>query len=146
MLFSYAVTADLSSSGRFYIFFLLAQYLDLTHCDCSLLFKQTHRFPSTVFSTYTMEEIWQLAHGAQQCCYPSYRWQRNTARGRTDFTCHPQLRRKYWCAQDYLLFYALTSLFLSISRYKRSYTRAAKGDGDSNDDPIFSQAHFHSVK
>jgi len=29
MLFSYAVTAGLSSSGRFYIFFLLAQYLDL---------------------------------------------------------------------------------------------------------------------
>jgi len=24
-------------------------------------------FPSTVFSTYTMEEIWQLAHGVQQC-------------------------------------------------------------------------------
>ena len=42
------------------------------------------------------------------------------------------------------MFYALTSLFPSIFRYKRKHTRAAKKDGDSND-PIFSQNLFHSV-
>ena len=104
-----------SSLGHFCIFFLLAQYLDLTHYDCSLLLKRDRTFPLTVFSTYTMEKIWQLAHGAQQCCCPSYRWQRNTVRGRIDFTRHPQLVRKYWCAQDHPSFYALTSLFPSIS-------------------------------
>jgi hypothetical protein len=44
------------------------------------------------------------------------------------------------------LFYALTTLFPSISRYKRSHTRADKKGGDSNDDPIFSPTHVHSVK
>jgi len=43
-------------------------------------------------------------------------------------------------------FYALTTLFPSISSYKQSHTRADKQDGDSNDDPIFSPTHFHSVK
>ena len=33
------------------------EYLDLTHCDWPLLLKQNRTFPSTVFSTYTMEEI-----------------------------------------------------------------------------------------
>ena len=145
-LLSYAVTAHCSSSGCFCIFLLLSQYLDLTHCGCSVLFKRTCTFPATVFSTYTMEEIWHLTHGAltaQQRCYLSYTWSRNTGRGRIDFTCHPQLLKKYWCAQEHLLFYALTYLFPSISRYKRSHTRATKKHGDSNDDPIFSQAHFH---
>jgi len=36
--------------------------------------------------------------------------------------------------------------FPSISRYKRSQTRADKQDGNSNDDPIFSPTHFHSFK
>jgi len=90
--------ADHSSSGRFCIFFLLAQYLDLTQCDCLLSLKRTRTFPSTVFSTYKIEEIWQLAHGAQQRCCPSYRWKKNTARGRIDFTRHSQLLRMY-CSQ-----------------------------------------------
>jgi len=59
-----------------------------------------------------------------------------------DFTSHSQLLRKYLCAQEHLSFYALTTLFPSISRYKQSHTR----DGDSDDNPIFSLTHFHSVK
>jgi len=91
-----------------------------------------------------MEEIWQLAHGAQQrCCF---HWRHsNTARGRLECTRHSQLFRRYWCAQEHPCFYALT-LFPSISRYKWSHTRADKQDGNSNDDPIFSPTHFHSVK
>jgi len=98
-----------------------------------------------VFSTYTMEEIWQLAHGAQQrCCF---HWRhRNTARSRMECTRHSQLFRRYLCAQEHPYFYALTTLFSSISRYKRSHTCADKQDGNSNDDPIFSLTHFHSVK
>jgi len=42
--------------------------------------------------------------------------------------------------------YALTTLFPSISRYKRSHTRAYKQDSNSNNDPIFLTFHFHSVK
>jgi len=135
-----------SSSGRFCIFSLLAQDLDSTHCDCPLLLKRNRTFPLTVFSTCTMEEMWQLAHGAQQHCCPLYWWQRNAGRSRIDFTCHSQLLRKYRCAQEHPLFNALTTLFPSISRYKRSHTRADKKGGDSNDDPIFSPTHVHSVK
>ena len=54
--------------------------------------------------------------------------------------------RRYQCAQEHPCFYALTTLFPSISRYKRSHTLADKQDGNSNDDPIFSPTHFHSVK
>jgi len=61
-------------------------------------------------------------------------------------TRHTVLFRKYWWAAEHPSFYALTSLFPSISRYKRSHTRADKQDGNSNDDPIFSPTHFHSVK
>jgi len=56
------------------------------------------------------------------------------------------LFRRYRCAQEHPSFYALTTLFPSISRYKRSHTRAAKKDSDSNDNLIFSPTHFHSVK
>jgi len=41
-----------------------------------------------------MEEIWQLAHGAQPRCCPLYRGQRNTAKSRIDVL----LLRKYRCA------------------------------------------------
>jgi len=50
-----------------------SEYLDLTHCDCPLLLKQDRTFPSTVFSAYTMEEIWQPAHSVQQRCCPLYK-------------------------------------------------------------------------
>jgi len=63
-----------------------------------------------------------------------------------DFTNHTQLLRKYRCLKEHLCFYALTTLFPSISGYRRSHTRADKKDCDSNDDPVFSQTHFHSVK
>jgi len=114
----------------------------------SLLLKRNRTFPSTVFSTYTMEEIWHQAHCAQQCCCPSYKWQRNTAKSRMDFTSHFQISRKYWCAhwQEHPSFYALTTLFPSISQSKQNHTRADKQDCDSNDDPIFSPTHFHSIK
>jgi hypothetical protein len=136
-------------SGHLCIFFLLAQYLDLTQCDdCSLSLKRNCTFPSTrtVFSTDTMDQIWQLAHSTQQRCCPLYRWQRNTARSRMDFTSHSQLLEKYRCAQEHPSFYALTTLFPSIPRHKRSHTRADKKEGDSKDDPIFSPTQFHSVK
>jgi len=61
-------------------------------------------------------------------------------------TRHTVLFEKYRCAPEHSSFYALTSLFPSISRYKRSHTRTDKLDGNSNDDPIFSPTHFHSVK
>ena len=135
-----------SSSGRLFFFSLLAQHLDLTHCDCPLLLKQNRTCPSTVFSTYTMEEIWQLAHGVQQRCCPLYRWQRSTAWSRMERTRHSLLFRRYRCVQGHPCLYALTTLFPSFSRYKQSHTRADKQDGNSNDDPIFSPTHFHSVK
>jgi len=48
-------------------------------------------------------------------------------------TRHTVLFRKYRCASEHPSFYALTSLFPSISRYKRSSnTRAVKSD-DSDD-------------
>jgi len=51
---------------------------------------------------------------------------------------------KFLCPD--LFFLLFLSLFPSISRYKRSHTRADKQDGNSNDDPAFSPTHFHSVK
>jgi len=95
----------------------------LTHCDCSLSLKQKRTFLSIVFSTYTMEEIWQLAHDVQQRCCPLYRRQRNTVRSRMECTRRSPLFRRYRCAQEHPSFYALTTLFPSISRYKRSHTR-----------------------
>jgi len=61
---------------------------------------------------------------------------------------HTVLFRQYQCAAEHSSFYALrlTSLFPSISRYKRSHTRTDKQDGNSNDDPIFPPTHFHFVK
>ena len=43
-------------------------------------------------------------------------------------------------------FYALTTLFPSISQYKWNHTRADKQDSDSDDDLIFSPIHLHYVK
>ena len=63
-----------------------------------------------------------------------------------DFTSHFHILRNYQCAQKHSSFYALTTIIPSISRYKRSHTRANKQDSDSNDDPIFSPTHFHPVK
>jgi len=91
-LFSYAVNADRSLSGRFCIFPLLAPHLESTHCDCSSWFERNCTFLSTVFSAYTMKEIWHLTHSDQQRCCPLYWRQRNTASGRIDLTRHP-LRR-----------------------------------------------------
>jgi len=61
-----------------------------------------------------------------------------------DFTSYSQLLRKYRCAELDPSLYALTTLFPSISRYKR--TRADKQHGNSTDYPIFSPTDFHSVK
>ena len=44
------------------------------------------------------------------------------------------LFRRYQCAQEHPLFYALTALFPSISQYKRKMETRAKG-GDFSDDP-----------
>ena len=44
------------------------------------------------------------------------------------------LFRRYRCAQEHPSFYALTTLFPSISRYKRKMETRAKG-GDFSDDP-----------
>jgi len=117
------------------------EYFDLTHCDCPLLLKQDRTFPLTLFSTYTMEKIWQLAHGVQQRCCPLYRWQRNTAR----ITPLPQLFRRYQCAQEHQCFYALTTLsllFLDTNeaipvRTSRTAIRTTT---------LFFPTHFHSFK
>ena len=52
-------------------------------------------------------------------------------------TRHFVLFRKHRCAREHPSFYALTSLFPSISRYKRSgNTRTVKsGDSDDTTDP-----------
>jgi len=42
--------------------------------------------------------------------------------------------RRYWCAQEHPSFYALTTLFPYISRYKRRMKTRAK-DGTSSDHP-----------
>jgi len=117
----------------------------LTHSNCSLSLKQKHTFLWIVFSTYTMEEIWQLAHDVQQRCCPLYQRQRNTVRSRMECTRRSPLFRRYQCAQEHPLFYALPS----ISRYKRKMETRAKG-GDFSDDPssanqCSSQTHFHSI-
>ena len=48
-------------------------------------------------------------------------------------TRHTVLFRKYLCAPEHPLFYALTSLFPSISRYKRSGNTGAAKSGASDD-------------
>ena len=92
-----------------------------------------------------MEEIWQLAHDVQQRCCPLYQRQRNTVRSRMECTRRSPLFRRYQCAQEHPLFYALPS----ISRYKRKMETRAKG-GDFSDDPssanqCSSQTRFHSI-
>ena len=124
--------------------FQFAQYLDLARCNRSASRHERNRTSlSTVILTYR-RWIWPFAHGAQQRC-PRSRGQDNTI---SACMRHTILFRKYQCAPEHPSFYALTSLFPSISssRYKRSQTRADKQDGNSNDDPIFSPTHFHSVK
>jgi len=77
----------------------------------------------------------QLAHGVYERCCPLYLRQRNNIETRLS-----QLYRRYWCAQEHLCFNALTTFSPSISRYKRSHTRTDQQDGNSNDDPIFSNS------
>jgi len=113
-----------------------AQYLDLARCNRSASLHQRNRTSlSTVILTYR-RWIWPFAHGAQQRCHRS-RGQDNTISARMEYTRHTVLFRKYWCAPEHSSFYALTSLFPSISRYKSSgNTRAAKsGDSDDTTDP-----------
>ena len=88
------------------------EYLDLTHCDCPLSLEQNRTFLLTVFSTYTIEEIWQVAHGVQQRWCPLYQWQRNTVQSRMECMCHSQLFRRYQCVQEHPCLYALTTLSL----------------------------------
>ena len=140
----HAATADRPLSGRV-MHFQFAQYLDLARCNRSASRHERNRTSlSTVILTYR-RWIWPFAHGAQQRC-PRSRGQDNTISARMECTRHTVLFRKYRWAAEHPSFYALTSLFPSISRYKRSHTRADKQDGNSNDDPIFSPTHFHSVK
>ena len=133
-----------SPSGRFCHFSLTSEYLDLTHCDYPLLLKRNRTFPSTVFSTYTMAEMLQLDPRRSATLLP-FIPERNTARSRMDLRVTPSDCLGSTSAQ-HRLFYVLTTLFPSISRYKRSYTRADKQDGNSNDDPILSPTHFQSVE
>jgi len=125
--------------------FQFAQYLDLARCNRSASRHERNRTSlSTVILTYR-RWMWPFAHGAQQRCH-RLRRQDNTISTRMECTRHTFLFWKYRCAPEHPSFYALTSLFPSISRYKRSHTRVDKQDGNSNDDPIFSPTSFHSVK
>ena len=103
--------------------FQFAQYLDLARCNRSAPRHERNRTSlSTVISTYR-RWIWPFTHGAQQRCHRS-RGQDNTISARMECTRHTVLFRKYQCAAEHPSFYALTSLFPSISRHKRSHTRA----------------------
>jgi len=125
--------------------FQLVQYLELAHRDYSSRNKRNRTSLLTMILTY-WRWIWPFAHGAQRRRHPSSRRQSNTIVDRLECMCHTALFRKDLCAQEHQLFYALTTLLPTISRHKRRHIRAAKKDGDSNDYPIFSQTHFHSVK
>jgi len=61
-----------------------------------------------------------------------------------DFTSHSQLFRKYWGAEEHASsrFYALTTLFPSISRYKRSHTRADRRTAIRTTTPFSRQLTF----
>jgi len=148
MLFSYANTAFAScrDASAFYC------YLQIPWFDTlwSLLLNRNRTFPSTVFSTYTMEEIWHHAHGAQQRCCPSYRCQRNTTKSHhtIDSTSHSQLFRTFLarsrtsiilCADNPFSFY------FSIQMDSEPYPCWQAGLRFERD-PIFSLTHFHSVK
>jgi len=112
----------------------------------SIVTQKKCTFPLTVFSTYTIEEIWQLTHGVQQRCCPLYQWQRNTTQSHMECTCHSQLFRRYRCAQEHPCFYTLTTLFPSISPYKRIHTCVDNQNSNSNNNHNFSPTHFHAVK
>ena len=104
--------------------FQFAQYLDLARCNRSASRHERNRTSlSTVILTYR-RWIWPFAHGALQRC-PRSRGQDNTISARMECTRHTVLFRKYRWAAEHPSFYALTSLFPSISRYKRSHTRAS---------------------
>jgi len=131
-------------SGRV-MHFQFAQYLDLARCNRSApRHERNCTSLSTVILTYR-RWIWPFVHGAQQRCHRS-RGQDNTISARMECMGHTVLFRKYWLSAEHPSFHVLTFLFPSISRYKRSHTRAYKQDGNSNDNPIFSPTRFHSVK
>ena len=123
--------------------FQFAQYLDLAR---SSRHERNRTSLSTVILTYR-RCIGLFAHGAHQHCHRS-RVQDNTISACMECTRHTVLFRKYRWAAEHPSFYALTSLFPSISRYKRSHTRVDKQDGNSNNGTIFlpTPSHFHSVK
>jgi len=124
--------------------FQFAQYLDLARCNRSALQHDRNRTSlSTVILTYR-KWMWPFAQGAQQRCNQSRR-QDNKISVRMECTRHTVLFRKYQCAPEHPSFFALTSLFPSISRCNQSHTRTDKQDGNSNDDPIFSPTHFHAI-
>jgi len=108
------------------------EYLDLTHCDCPLLLKRNCTFPSTVFSTYTMEDM--AAGPRRSAALLLSLAEKKYSQESYGFASHSQLLRKYQCA---------TSIVLCADN---PFTRANKQDGNSNDDPIFSPTHFHPVK
>jgi len=131
--------------SRYAADFQFAQYLDLAHFNRSTSRNERNCTSlSTVILTYR-RWMWPFAHGAQQRYRQSGR-QNNTIGARMECTCHTVLFRKYRCAAEHPCLYVLNPLFPSISRYKRSHTRADKQDCNPNDDPIFSPTHFHSVK
>ena len=139
----HAATASCSLSGRV-MHFQFWQYFDLAHCNCSSQNEINRTSLMTVISTYR-KWMWPFAHGAQRRCHQSRR-HNNTIGARMECTRHTVMFRKYRRTAEHPSFYALTSLFPCISRYKWSHTRAAKKHSDSNDDLIFSPSHFHSVK
>ena len=114
--------------------FQFVPYLELAHCNCSSRNERNHTSVSTVYLTYR-RWMWPFAHGAQRRCHPSPQRQNNAAvtiGSRVECTHHTVLFRKHQRAQEYPSFYALTSHFPSVPRYKRSTTRVAKSS-DSDD-------------
>ena len=111
----HAATADRPLSGRI-MHFQFAHYLDLARCNRSA--SQHERNRTSLSTVITVQRwMWPFAHGAQQRCHRSRR-QDNTISARMECTRHTVLFRKYQWAAEHPNFYALTSLFPSISRYK----------------------------
>ena len=131
--------------GRFCHFFPISEYVDFAHCvHCES--SKTARFRQLCSQPTQWKKYGSWPTALSNIAAFIVCTDRNTAQSRMECSRHSQLFRRYRCTQQHPCFYALTTLFPSISRYKRSHTCADKQDSISNDDPIFSPTHVHSVK
>jgi len=115
----------------------------LKKCSSTKSTKQSNKVPNQSWRSLTdYLTIWWNWHGK---LVDNFSHESDVMSLQDSFTSRP------WKTPFYFVIvlrikYKKTTLFPSISRYKRSHTRVDKQDGDSNDGPIFSPTHFHSNK